>query len=156
MLVRLATSADLDAIVQLWQGLMDFHQNLDECFTLSADAVSNYQGYAADSIQDDRKQILVCADGDTVVGYVWAEIHEYPPVYQHKRHAEIVEISITKSARRQGVGQRLLDHALAWAKEQGVSRAGCEVAVQNPVSQGFWKKNEFRGYMERCVFELKV
>jgi ribosomal protein S18 acetylase RimI-like enzyme len=153
MNVRKAQLADLDGIVRLWKEMMLFHATQDSYFVMSARAEASYCDYAAGNIQDEAKLVLVCCISDRIIGYVHAAVLDYPPIYPVTRYAEILEIAVTESERRMGAGRLLLQHALDWAREQGMTRVECKVAVHNPVSQGFWKKNGFRGYVEGCVLE---
>jgi ribosomal protein S18 acetylase RimI-like enzyme len=151
MIVRKAMPTDLDAIVALWQEMMVFHQAVDAYFTPSATAGEAYRVYAASNITAEEKLVLVCVDSGDVIGFIHAEIRDYPPVYPVKNYAQISEIAITERKRRMGAGKLLLTRALEWAKQHGVTRVQCQVAVDNRVSQGFWKKNGFRGVTETCV-----
>ena len=89
-----------------------------------------------------------------MIGYVFADILDYPPVYQEKRYIEIYEMVVRKDQRRKGIGKIMLQDVLHWAKEKGITRVECKVATANPISQGFWNKNGFRSYVENKVLEI--
>ena len=154
MIVREATPADLDAVVVLWLEMMVFHEAVNAYFTMSEDAEEAYKIYAAGNIADDDNLVLVCVDKGDVIGFIYAEIRDYPPVYPVEKYAQISEIAVTEKKRRRGAGELLLCGALEWALQQGVSRALCAVAVDNHVSQSFWTKNGFQRVTEIRVREL--
>lgn len=154
MQIRRAALTDLDAIESLWREMMDFHTVLDEYFTLAPEADANHRDYMTGLIQDEAKRIFVVENNNQLIGYLMAEINAYPPIFLHRNYGHIGAISVTKSARCEGVGRQLLESALDWFREQGVRRVECAVAVENPLSQGFWKRAGFRGLVEKHVLEL--
>ena len=154
MQIRRATLADLDAIEKLWQEMALFHQNLDSYFMLNDQADVCHRAYMGELLKDDTRRVFVANDGPNLLGYLMAEINSYPPIYEHTQYGHISALSVTASARRRGIGRQLLEAALDWFREQGLKRVECGVAVENSVSQGFWKDAGFRGFIEKHVLEL--
>ena len=154
MNIRRATLADLDAIELLWREMMDFHIAIDDYFIMVPEADTNHREYMTGLLQNEAKCIIVADDNGQIIGYLMAEINDYPPIYLQKQYGHISAISVTASAQREGIGHQLLDAALDWFRGQGVKRVECAVAVENPVSQRFWKGLGFRGIMETHVLEL--
>lgn len=154
MEIRCATPSDLDAIEFLWREMMEFHIAYDDYFDLALEADANHRDYMAGLFQDEKKRIFVADDGNEILGYLMAEINSYPPIYLHQNYGHIGAISVTQSARRKGVGNQLLAAALEWFRENNLQRVECAVAVENPLSQGFWKGMGFRSIMETLMLEL--
>jgi ribosomal protein S18 acetylase RimI-like enzyme len=154
MQIRRATLADLDAIEPLWKEMALFHQNIDPYFTIIPEAEANHRVYMSSLLRNDEKRIFVADDSGCLLGFLMAEVNTYPPIYVHKQFGYIGTISVTESAWRKGIGRLLLDAALDWFRAQGLQRVECSVAVENPVSQGFWKGRGFRGFMETHVLDL--
>lgn len=154
MQIRRATLTDLDAIESLWREMVDFHIIIDDYFTTAPEADANHRGYMTGLIQDETKRIFVAEDGSEILGYLMAEINVYPPIYLHQTYGHIGAILVTASARRMGIGRLLLAAALDWFRQQGLQRVECAVAVENSVSQEFWKGAGFRGFMEKHVLDL--
>jgi ribosomal protein S18 acetylase RimI-like enzyme len=155
MQIRRATLTDLDAIESLWMEMALFHQQVDPYFTIIPEAEDNHRNFMTGLLQDQVKRVFVADNGDQILGYLVAEINAYPPIYLHKNYGYIGAISVTTAARRQGIGHQLLAAALDWFRAEGLQRVECSVAVENPVSQGFWKRAGFRGFMEKHVLEIK-
>jgi phosphinothricin acetyltransferase len=154
MQIRQASLDDLDAIEFLWREMMDFHIAIDDYFTLIPEAETNHRTYMTDLLQDESKRVFVADDAGNILGYLVAEVNTYPPIFVHKNYGHIGAISVSDSARRQGLGRKLLEAALDWFREQNLRRVECGVAVNNPVSQGFWEAMGFRGIIEHRVLDL--
>lgn len=54
-------------------------------------------------------------------------------------------------ARRQGLGQILMDHLFDWAREQGANRVELQFIDGNESARRFWTKLEFQPYARKCV-----
>lgn len=65
----------------------------------------------------------VACDGGQVVGQLWAHVIEKlpNPAVERERHLYVSNVYVTPSARG-GIGTRLVDAALAWAKSESVDR----------------------------------
>jgi len=105
-------------------------------------------------IQDDSKRVYVAEEKGLLLGYLTAQVNSYPPIYLHEMYGYIGGISVNASARRKGVARKLVNTALDWFREAGIRRVECGVAVENPVSQSFWKGMGFRCFVEKHVLEL--
>lgn len=155
MKLRKAVSSDINVVIELWKDMMLLHQNYDRYFSLEEKAEKAYKKYAEENIKSRNKFFKVCLDeNNDIVGYVLADIIEYPLIYPVKRFIEIIEMVVRKDQRRKGIGETMLKDVFYWAKEKGITRLECKVAIENPISQGFWKKNGFRGYSESLVLEI--
>jgi ribosomal-protein-alanine N-acetyltransferase len=93
------------------------------------------------------QQYVVATRGDEIVGY--AGLALAPP-----DEAWINNIAVSRHTQRQGIGQRLLDHLLATAREAGVRQVLLEVAADNGAAQRLYDRNGFeiigvrRGYYQ--------
>jgi ribosomal protein S18 acetylase RimI-like enzyme len=137
MAIRKAKIEDLTSIVALWSEMMAFHLNRNSIDELKDNAKEIYRGYAEAFINDATKAVYVFEEDRLVLGYVYVEISELPPVYKETQIGVISEIAVSESARRKGIGKLLLDQAEMWLREKGVYRLECAVALGNPVSQSF-------------------
>lgn len=92
------------------------HGRVDEYFAAADGAVDTYTAFAKGNIAAAEKLVAVCEDTGRVVGYVYAEIKEAPPMYRVRRYAEVVEIAVEAGRRREGIGAMLLAYACDWAR----------------------------------------
>ena len=69
-----------------------------------------------------------------------ADIIEYPAIFSVKRFIEIVEMVVRKDQRRKDIGKTMLKDEICLAKEKGITRIECKVAI---------KKIQFHKYSGR-------
>jgi ribosomal protein S18 acetylase RimI-like enzyme len=149
LIVRRATEADLGAIVQSWGELMDFHGRLDPFFRVSNGATEAYRAFARQNLRKRQTLLLVAEVNGIVVGHALGEAVKYPPIYPRSRYAEIIEIAVTPSYRRQGIGSRLLQALTEHFRSEGICHFEAGVVTANSLARRFWEKAGFRGVMTR-------
>ena len=93
---------------------------------------------------------VAVADG-RIVGQVWLDtVEKVPnPIAERERHAYVSNLYV-KPAARGGVGSRLLQAALAWARENGVDRV---VLWPTPASVTLYTRHGFA--RDADVMELR-
>ncbi len=119
--VRPATPADAPALAELrW-----------EFRTSRAPAAEAYDAFIGRCTEWMRRQLTsgdswrawVAVSDSRIVGQVWLDtVPKVPnPVAERERHGYVSNLYVTPTERG-GVGTRLLQSALAWARENGVDR----------------------------------
>lgn len=78
---------------------------------------------------------FVACDGEDVIGYVMA-------VYCIDE-ADILNVAVKNSYRKQGIGGMLLSKLLSALKEKGVAKAFLEVRMSNLPAKELYKKHRF-------------
>jgi GNAT superfamily N-acetyltransferase len=152
--IRPATANDMPRILELWKELMDFHSARDPLYRFRKDAHANFANFIGKSMADaDNSVPVACVDG-RVVGYAHGAIQEYPPVFEIVRYGQLVEISVTQSCRRMGVGRRLVESILDWFRSHGLRRIEVRMLAANEVSTRFWAKQGFKPYLITSYREL--
>jgi GNAT superfamily N-acetyltransferase len=79
------------------------------------EAVAHFEAAARD-VAAGRRVVLAARDGERVVGTVQVLL-TMPPNQPHR--GEIAKLLVRPSARRQGIAQRLMEHAEAEARAEG-------------------------------------
>jgi ribosomal protein S18 acetylase RimI-like enzyme len=74
---------------------------------------------------------FVARDGERIVGAVLAG-HDGRRGYLH-------HLAVDSSARKQGIGRRLVDAALVALREEGIAKAHIFVFRDNPQGRAFWE-----------------
>jgi ribosomal protein S18 acetylase RimI-like enzyme len=148
VLIRKATSDDLDVIGRLWQEFMDFHRERDSHFARSADGHERFKQFISGHITSDNSCVLVAEKEGSVIGYCLSTLAKYPPVFDKQDYGSILDLVITEPYRRMGIGERMYRTVQSWFSERGVHRIELRVAVTNEVSTAFWRKMGFKPYVE--------
>jgi len=89
----------------------------------------------ADQVADWQSEgfVLVAdADGD-IVGMVSAELVDGPAVW-------VVDVVVTSAARRNGVGELLMQGVEVWARQRGAESIGLQVYVDNGPARALYAK----------------
>ena len=86
-------------------------------------------------------------DGD-LPGMCIVKIDYSPPIMEEIERAEITDLGVREDRRRCGIGRALVDEALAWVSDAGVSRVEVQVATGNVEGQAFWRSRGFGSLMD--------
>ena len=151
MIIRRAQSGDIPNLANLWIEFMDFHSDLDSSFVRSDDAANNWANYITSKLLENDIRIFVAESENTLVGYVVASIHEYPPIITLRRYGFITDIAVTALHRRKGIAHKLFQTAEQWLLSEGVPRIELKVDVVNDVSGAFWKNEGFALHTQTLI-----
>ena len=151
---RTARWGDVEAILPLWREMMDYHAHLDCRFEPAPQAEKHWREALSRWLKDDDYRILVAEAKGRLVGYIIGTIKSSPPVLLPPQFGLISDICVAPEWRRTGVGRRLYETLQGWFKERGLNVVQLNVAQRNRVSQAFWEKMGFRGYMEYMWKEI--
>lgn len=97
-----------------------------------------------DSLENADTLYLVAEQEHEIIGYLG--------LWQSQEEADIVNVAVKESARRQGAAGRLLEEAVRRAKERGVTALTLEVRVSNAAAIRLYEKHGFRSVGVRPGF----
>jgi ribosomal protein S18 acetylase RimI-like enzyme len=119
-----------------------------------SDPESGYAWFLGTQIHDDEVAIFVAESDGVAVGYVYAGLE--PQSWKELREAAgfIYDLVVTESARRAGIGGKLMDAGLAWLKSRGAPRAMLWTAHPNQEAQQLFTRLGFRPTMAEMTREL--
>lgn len=120
MRIRPLTAADLDAVLRIQ----------DECPEIVRWSREGYERALRGEYSG-----WVAVVGDEVCGFVVAR--------QAGGEAEILNLAVSPSVRRQGIGARLLREALDHARSAGARKVFLEVRVSNQPAIAFYERQGF-------------
>ncbi len=89
------------------------------------------------------RNLLNRGDADLWVAEVNGGVRAYAVVWYVAKEAELGNLAVARSWRRQGLGRRLLDWALAKARERGAERIFLEVRDSNSEAQRLYERRGF-------------
>jgi ribosomal protein S18 acetylase RimI-like enzyme len=98
--------------------------------------------------RDPDAAILVYDDEGDLLGLCIVRLDRSPPIMREVERAEITDLGVREGARRRGIATAMLDEALAWVKQSGVSRVEVQVATGNREGQAFWRARGFGDLMD--------
>lgn len=88
--------------------------------------------------------LLLCGEGDAPLGLILARAAA--------DEAEVVTLAVLPEARRSGLGGRLLDAALATAREAGAASMFLEVAADNTAALALYGRRRFQPVGRRANY----
>ena len=155
MIIRRAGPEDAASLGRLGAALMRTHYAFDaRRFLAPGEGVE--AGYAAflESQAHDKQAIVLVADDDGVVGYVYAAIEPLSWKDLRGECGFIHDLLVVEKARGTGVGEALLNRAIDWLRERRMPRVVLGTAAQNDTARRLFERRGFRPTMIEMTLEL--
>lgn len=148
--VRIARLREIDRVAALWALITEHHADLDPLFRMRRGPVA--EGELRELLRalhrDPDAEILVYDRNGTPEGLCIVRIDRAPPILEETERAEITDLGVRPSLRRQGIGRLLVEQAQAWVRDRGVARIEIQVATGNPEGQAFWRAIGYADLMD--------
>lgn len=109
--------------------------------------------WCADLITDPAALVLVVAVGVDVVGHLVGTLANASAMWTGSR-AELVSMFVSSSWRGQGVGGRLVDEFVVWARERGASRLQVSAYVSNGSAIRLYRRYGFAPLSMQLVMDV--
>ncbi len=151
---------EIDRVAALWAMITEHHAGLDPLFRMRRGTVARgeLRELLRAMARDPDAEILVfdanpeadAADGgeSDLVGLCIVRIDHAPPILEETERAEITDVGVRPTHRRQGVARRLVEAAFDWIRDRGVERVELQVASGNAEGQAFWRALGFADLMD--------
>lgn len=150
MQATIDTTRNYHALAQLNETVQSWHhrQYPDEFKPFDRQAV---EGVFQNLLEKDNTLALLATHQDQPVGYLLAFIKERPdsPFQYKKTVLYLDQIAVLPAYQKTGVGQRLMDHALAFANESGISEVQLDFWEGNQSAERFFRNNGFTSFNYR-------
>ena len=155
--IRRATRNDLRQIGRLGALLVEAHHAFDSKRFLAAtsrtkDAYAAYLGTQLDA--PDAAVFVAEADGD-LIGYAYVAVESYDYMALRGPAGVLHDIIVDPERRRGGVGRRLLEAALGFVLERGLTQIVLGTAERNVAAQRFFASAGFRPTMIEMTREVQ-
>ncbi len=154
LVIRKATTKDLETIGLLWQEFMDFHKERDPAFTRSADGHEHFKEFLSGHLEKESSLVLVAEQDGDVVGYCLAMLAKFPPVFENRDYGTIYDLAVTQRWRKAGIGEKMYKAAEKWFSEKGIHRIELRVVVSNEIAKAFWRKMGFKPHVENLYKKI--
>lgn len=154
--VRQATTHDALTLGELGVALMRTHHAFDaqRFLTPVEQDAAGYARFLVSQLDDDASVVLVAERDERVIGYVYAAVEPLSWKELRGECGYIHDLLVTDAARHSGVGEALLDAAIAWLRERGMPRVVLGTAAQNGTARRLFERRGFRATMIEMTLEL--
>jgi ribosomal protein S18 acetylase RimI-like enzyme len=145
---------EVDRVAALWSLITEHHAGLDPLFEMrrGPSAEGELRELLRSLHRDPDAEILVydrLTEGEgTPEGLCIVRIDRAPPILVETERAEITDLGVRPALRRQGIARRLVEEAMAWARDRGVERIEIQVASGNREGQAFWRAMGYTDLMD--------
>ncbi len=157
-LIRPAEFRDLPALGRLGAALMRTHYAFDPHRFLSPDegAEAGYASFLGTQLAADDTVVMVAEIDGEVAGYVYAGVEPLSWKELRDEAGFVHDLLVADAARGSGVGQQLLDAAIAWLKQRGMPRVVLWTAARNEGAHRLFERRGFRSTMVEMTLELNA
>lgn len=154
--IRPATNADQAALGRYGAALMRQHHAADpRRFLLTEHPEAGYGRYLVSLIDDPESLVMVAEEDGRVVGYVYA--HHEGTSWRDLRGpcAYLDDVFVDDPTRRRGIGRRLLQAAIDWARQKDMPQMVLYSHTQNETAQRLFDSMGFRRTMVEMTLDLE-
>lgn len=154
--IRKATRDDIDGIRRLYHELDRHHVELLPDVFQPVDEDARTADVVAEFITDEDADYLVAERDSEIVGFLNVQKRSHPPFPMFRPHdfAMIENVVVHSSHRGQGIGTDLLDAAIGWAGEKGLTFVQTSVWTVNDSARSFYVGRGFRPMTEKLELDL--
>ena len=146
--IRRASTRDLDQLTALWRAINAHHSHLDPLFTERSEAGAEARELLRAQLADADMAFFVSERTGELVGFCAVRIDRAPPILVEVERAQITDLFVVESLRRQGLARALVAAALDWVRARRVERVEVRVASGNDEGQAFWRSLDFADLMD--------
>jgi ribosomal protein S18 acetylase RimI-like enzyme len=147
---RRATAADIPALLDLSDALVEYDRQFDPSLTLSYNRSPEGVAWLQETLEDSDALVLVSgAEAGTgeLRGMLFGRIEAPEPWRQTGGPlAELEMLCVAPTGRGRGVGKSLVAAFSAWAQERGAARLWVRVSAENARAIAFYRRELFRDY----------
>ena len=145
MPVRVASAADLSALVRLNREVQQLHAELQPTYFKSNTSDEEVGTFFAAKLALSEHHFRLSEDENGPNGYIWFEMQERSgtPFTLPRRHFYIHHLAVQYTSRRLGVASALLSHAESEARAAGLKSIALDVWAANELALSFFVARGF-------------
>jgi ribosomal protein S18 acetylase RimI-like enzyme len=154
--IRRATRDDLRHIGRLGALLVAALHEFDSRRFLAATSRTKdaYASYLGTQLDAPDAAVFVAEENADVIGYAYVAVESYDYMALRGPAGVLHDIVVDPECRSRGVGRRLLDAVLEYARSRGLSQLVLSTAERNEAAQRFFESVGFRRTMIEMTREL--
>lgn len=145
VVIRRATAEDLPSAARLAAELVRQHHAVDPGRFMLVDGVE--EGYArwfGRELERERARVLVAEESGAIVGYAYGSFEGRDWNLLLDEHGAIHDVLVDESARRGGIGKRLIQALIRELEALGAVRIVLSTMVDNHAAQALFRACGFR------------
>jgi ribosomal protein S18 acetylase RimI-like enzyme len=143
LVIRRATSADLDTVVALRIALLREYRDHPVYGRLRPDVEQRARLVFGSQLESSNEVILLAEQERTCVGLLRCVESIASPLLIPDRYCYVSSAYVVPQHRRQGVLRALLDHAIAWCRERGLTEMRLHNVGTREPSAAAWNSMGF-------------
>ena len=148
MNVRTAHPEELVALAHLLDEIVAFHHNEDPIQFRGPEAAEHTR-YLEERFQDPDAAVFVAEYRGALAGIAVTVIREAPPFLNPSRFVLLENLAVATKCRRTGVGRKLVDAAVLWARARDMQELDLNVYEFNDSAIRFYEAIGFRTVSRR-------
>ena len=139
-MIRKATHNDIPRILELLSQVNDVHAEGRPDFFIKGKRKYNEEDLLK-IINDDTTPVFVCEENDDIKGYAFCVIQDLSQCdnLRPDKSLYIDDICVDENYRRHGVGKKLYEHVVQFAKEEKCFNITLNVWAKNLSAQAFYE-----------------
>ena len=140
------------AVLDLFHELQLHEHQFDDKKSLDAQDEAQYLQELLQTVVEKQGEVLVAVQDGVCVGFIAWYLENEPEFSQ--TYGYISDIVVSQNYRGKGIGQQLLDLAIAHIRETSVKRIHIGCLLENTATKKFYEKNGFADYCVEMVLDL--
>jgi len=140
--IRLAAETDLDGVVACVTALFVQDSGTRDPLRDQGWPAGHAVEWCAEMMNAPTALVLAAVDGENVVGHLIGHLMPSSDMWTGAR-AELVSMYVDPANRGAGVGSRLVNAFVAWAKDSGAARLTVTAYAANEAALALYRKHGF-------------
>ncbi len=147
-------AGELDRLGPMWKALYELQAEQGMLLAVPPDGFDLWRGSLEGVLGRFAAVFAAAIDGEPV-GFVACRVRGVPAYFGGGLAGFISEVFVAEAFRRRGVARRLIDAAVAWCAEQGISRVELQVMRENHDAQEAYKKLGWVAELTQMVWRVR-
>ena len=150
MVIRRATSSDLDTVIALRIALLREYGEHPIYGRLRADAERRARPMFATQLDSDNEVMFLAEENGTALGLIRCVESAASPLLIPDRYCYVSSVYVKPEHRRRGVLRELLQRARAWCRDRGLTEMRLHNVGSRPGTAAAWDALGFEVVFFRC------
>lgn len=152
MQIRNFEKEDLSQVLDLCREVRQHHIDLLNGYFNKQNDTYEQEGFLS-SLDGDKYLSLVAVVDNRIVGYILAE-RKVAPHLIHSKIVHICNFGVTKDARGNGIGKKLMDTLFDICLIEGIEEVNLGVYNKNTIAYNFYEKYGFKPLEQKMTFNI--